>query len=92
MRAAARIFDEVDVYVAPFSKTDSPPRVSDLHLQLTNLTGHPAVTVPNGFTRKGMPTGITFVGKVFGEADLLAVSKAYQDATDFHLRQPPRFR
>jgi len=88
MQATARIFDEVDVYVAPYSSADSTPPVSNLNLQLTNTTGNPAVIVPNGFTSKGTPTGITFIGKLFGEAELLAVAKAYQDATDFHLKRP----
>ena len=88
MQATARIFDEVDVYVAPYSSADSTPPVSNLNLQLTNTTGNPAVIVPNGFTRQGIPTGITFIGKLFGEAELLAVAKAYQDATDFHLKRP----
>ena len=88
MQATAKIFDEVDIYVAPFSSADSTPPVSSLNLQLTNLTGHPAVIVQNGFTRKGTPTGITFIGKLFGEAELLAVAKAYQDATAFHLKHP----
>lgn len=91
MRATAKIFDEVDVYVAPFSSADSTPRISGLNLQLTNLTGHPAVALQNGFTRKGTPTGITFIGNLFGEAELLAVAKAYQDATGFHLKHPKMF-
>ena len=55
---------------------------------MNNLTGHPAVGLPNGFTTNGVPTAISFVGKLFGEAELLAVAKAYQDATDFHLKHP----
>ena len=35
-----------------------------------------------------MPTSICFVGKLFGEAELLAVAKQYQDATDFHRKHP----
>jgi Asp-tRNA(Asn)/Glu-tRNA(Gln) amidotransferase A subunit family amidase len=92
MQAMAQIFDEVDVYVAPFSSADSTPPVSELNLQLTNLTGHPAVTVQNGFSQKGTPTGITFIGKLFGEAYLLAVAKQYQDATSFHLKHPNQYR
>jgi Asp-tRNA(Asn)/Glu-tRNA(Gln) amidotransferase A subunit family amidase len=88
MQAAAKIFDEVDVYVAPYSSADYPSPVSSLNLQMTTITGHPAVIVPNGFTRKGTPTGITFIGKLFGEAELLAAAKAYQDATAFHLKHP----
>jgi Asp-tRNA(Asn)/Glu-tRNA(Gln) amidotransferase A subunit family amidase len=75
-----RTMDSIDVYVAPWD--------SDDNLRLTNLTGHPAVVVPDGFDAKGMPTSVTFVGKLFGEAKLLAVAKAYQDATPFHLQHP----
>lgn len=60
-------------------------------LLLTNLTGHPAVVLPNGFNQDGTPVSISFVGRLFGEADVLAVAKAYQDATDFHLKKPPLF-
>ncbi|SDB58389.1 Asp-tRNAAsn/Glu-tRNAGln amidotransferase A subunit [Flavobacteriaceae bacterium MAR_2010_188] len=91
MQAAAKIFEEVDVYVAPFSSTDNTPPIAYQNLQLTNLTGHPAVTVPNGFTNKGTPTGITFIGNLFGEASLLAIAKAYQDDTDFHKKHPKEF-
>jgi Asp-tRNA(Asn)/Glu-tRNA(Gln) amidotransferase A subunit family amidase len=58
---------------------------------LTNLTGHPVVVVPNGFREDGTPVSISFVGKLFGEAEALAVAKAYQDATGFHLRKPLSF-
>lgn len=88
MQAAAKIFDEVDVYVAPYSSTDYPAAVSSLNLQMTTITGHPAVIVQNGFTNRGTPTGITFVGKLFGEAELLSIAKVYQDATDFHFKHP----
>lgn len=54
----------------------------------TNLTGHPIVVVPCGFISKNRPTSVTFVGKLFGEAELLAVAKTFQDATGYHLKQP----
>jgi Asp-tRNA(Asn)/Glu-tRNA(Gln) amidotransferase A subunit family amidase len=44
--------------------------------------------VPNGFAPDGTPTGILFIGQLYGEADMLRLAKAYQDATDFHLRRP----
>jgi Asp-tRNA(Asn)/Glu-tRNA(Gln) amidotransferase A subunit family amidase len=44
--------------------------------------------IPDGFTKEGTPTSISFIGQLFGEAKLLAVAKAYQDATDFHLKHP----
>jgi len=47
--------------------------------------------VPNGFTKHGKPTGITFIGNLYEEAKLLALAKAYQDATAFHLEHPRSF-
>ncbi len=73
---------DLDVFVAP--------SFAGGHLLLTNLTGHPAVVVPNGFrSSNGTPTSITFTGHLFRETDVLAVARAYQDATDFHLKHPP---
>jgi len=76
----AKTMKDIDVYVTPSESGDD--------LLLTNLSGHPAVVLPNGFSAAGTPTSISFVGKLFGEANLLAVAKAYQDATDFHLQHP----
>ena len=59
-------------------------------LAITNLTGHPTVYLPNGFTKGGTPTALTFTGKLFGESTLLHVAKAYQDATGYHLKRPPQ--
>src|SRR5690606_7883514 len=58
-------------------------------LLATNLTGHPAVILPNGFREDGTPVWITFLGTLFGEASMLAVARAYQHASDFHLPRPP---
>lgn len=44
--------------------------------------------MPNGFAPDGTPTDILFVGRRYGEADMLRLAKTYQDATDFHLRRP----
>ncbi len=76
----AKLMSTVNVIVAP-------PFDGDNSL-LTNLTGHPCVVVPNGFSKEGTPTSITFLGKLFDEATLLAVAKQYQDATGFHLKHP----
>lgn len=74
---------QVDVYLSP--------AFGGGNLLLTNLTGHPCVVLPNGFKEDGSPVSITFMGGLFDEAAVLAVAKAYQDATDFHTRQPPLF-
>lgn len=76
----AKLMDSVDLYLAPTFRGDN--------LLLTNLTGHPCVVVPNGFSKDGTPTSITFMGRLFDEGRLLAVAKKYQDATGFHLRHP----
>jgi len=79
-----KVMSTVDVYVAPSFGGDN--------LLLTNLTGHPCVVLPNGFDEAGCPVSITFVGRLFDEGTLLAVAKAYQDATGFHLKHPPLFQ
>ncbi|RMG48556.1 MAG: amidase [Acidobacteria bacterium] len=80
MREMERALAGVDGYVCPSFVGDD--------LLLTNLTGHPAVVVPNGFAG-GTPTSITFVGRLFGEENLLALARVYQEATAFHRRRPP---
>lgn len=76
MRDMAKVFEKIDCYIGG----------SDL--QITNLTGHPTVCMPNGFRTTGTPTAVTFTGKLFGETDLLTVAKAFQDATGHHLKRP----
>lgn len=77
------VMQKVDVYISP--------AFGGSNLLITNLTGHPSVVLPNGFTDNGSPTSITFVGDLFDEATVLSVAKAYQDATDHHLKYPPLF-
>ncbi|MFQ5505899.1 MAG: amidase family protein, partial [Planctomycetota bacterium] len=57
-------------------------------LLLSNLTGHPTVVVPNGFGRRGAPRSISFTGQLFGESRLLAIARAWQEATGHHERHP----
>ncbi|TAK45601.1 MAG: hypothetical protein EPO28_03535 [Saprospiraceae bacterium] len=56
-------------------------------LTITNQTGHPAVVLPNGF-KIGTPASITFTGKLFGEAELMALAKRNQEVTSFHKEHP----
>jgi len=97
MELAAKVFEQVDVIVAPtFSQ----------QLLITNLTGHPALILPNGLRGDdapkprvrengevdaggpGTPLSLTFLGQLYGEAKMLALARAYQEATDFHRKQP----
>lgn len=82
IQAVEKMFrdNRIDLYVAPSLEGDN--------LLLTNLTGHPCVVVPNGFTEKGLPVSFSFTGKLFDEGTLLAAAKKYQEATSFHLKHP----
>ncbi|MCH9036229.1 MAG: amidase, partial [Chloroflexi bacterium] len=53
-----------------------------------NLSGLPAVSVPCGFTRSGLPIGMQIGGRAFDEATVLQVASAYERATDWHTRHP----
>jgi Asp-tRNA(Asn)/Glu-tRNA(Gln) amidotransferase A subunit family amidase len=64
------------------------PTYAGGNLTLTNLTGHPCVVLPNGFNPTPTGNSITFNGQLFEEGQLLAVAKAYQDATDWHKKHP----
>ena len=54
-----------------------------------NFTGLPAMSVPCGFTSKGLPIGVQIIGRPFDEARLLQFAAAYQGRTDWHARRPP---
>lgn len=60
-------------------------------LLITNLTGHPVISVPTGFDKKGRPTGLTLIGNLYDEGSILKMAQAYQDQTDFDEQHPPLF-
>lgn len=53
-----------------------------------NLAGLPSISVPNGFGEHGLPTGLAFMGRAWGELQLTQIAKAYQARTRFHLEHP----
>ena len=77
-----QLMNTVDVIVTPTGATNLSQLVA------TNLTGHPAVIVPNGFRDDGTPVSLTFLAGLFEEAKALVVARAYQEATGFHLKHP----
>ncbi len=89
-RIRYKIMEKMDPLIDEYDIIIAPPETGD-QLAVTNLTGNPSVTLPNGFLPNGLPAGITFIGKHFGEATLLAFSKAYQQQTGFHLKHPPGY-
>jgi Asp-tRNA(Asn)/Glu-tRNA(Gln) amidotransferase A subunit family amidase len=74
----AQVMKDIDVYI----------EITWTSQWDTNMSGHPMVVVPCGFLSQGRPASISFVGQLFGEAELLAVAKWYQDTTGFHLLHP----
>ena len=75
---------EVDVIVTP--------TFADGIVLATNLSGHPAVTLPSGFRPNGTPLSVTFLGALWKDAEALHVARAFQEATGYHRRRPPLFR
>jgi aspartyl-tRNA(Asn)/glutamyl-tRNA(Gln) amidotransferase subunit A len=58
-------------------------------VNLGNLTGAPALSLPCGFTADGLPVGLQLYGRPFDEATLLAFAHAYEQSTEWHHRRPP---
>jgi aspartyl-tRNA(Asn)/glutamyl-tRNA(Gln) amidotransferase subunit A len=53
-----------------------------------NLTGQPALSVPNGFGENGLPTAFQFTGRAFSDETLVALGAAYQARTEWHRKRP----
>ena len=89
MQEMVQVMSNIDVYLVPFDYGDYTPNpVASANSSVTNLTGHPCVAVPHGFDEKNHPTSLTFIGKLYGEAEMLAFARAYQNATAWHLKHP----
>ena len=69
---------------------DFPARALLLRLNRpANLAGVPAISIPCGFTRSGLPVGLQLIGRDRAEETVLQIAQSYQRATDWHLRRPP---
>ncbi|MEE8354293.1 MAG: amidase [Candidatus Bathyarchaeia archaeon] len=102
-RVICRVVDEAmspfDAVVAPsrnspaspidqeFRKT-VPGTARDIRGAVGNGAGLPSISVPNGFTPGGLPTGIQFMGRPYEENVIIAAARKYQSKTDWHLRHP----
>jgi aspartyl-tRNA(Asn)/glutamyl-tRNA(Gln) amidotransferase subunit A len=93
---------EVDVLVCPSDPTLTPnvgaaPLLGGRErmwfeygtVNLGNLTGAPALSLPCGFTADGLPVGLQLYGRAFDEATLLAFAYLYEQSNDWHRRRPP---
>ncbi len=102
MEAVARVFGQVDVIVAPTSSdqlvitnlTGHPSVILPNGFRGADAPKSPSDD-PGDFRNSGgpgTPTSLTFLGKLYGEANLLAFARAYQDATEFHTKHPAQFQ
>ena len=64
------------------------PSFGGNQMLITNLTGNPCISVPNGFNNNGLPTSISLIGNLFDEANILRLANAYQDITPFVKKYP----
>ncbi len=92
-------FQKVDVIAAPVAPTsafrigehgDDPLSMylEDIFTLPANLAGVPGIAFPVGFDDRGLPIGMQLMGSHFQEELLLQATHAYQQATDWHTRQP----
>lgn len=95
-----RAFSEVDVMCAPVSpfpafkvgeKADDPLAMylADALTIPASAAGVPALSVPCGLTKSGLPVGLQIIGPQFEEGRILNVGHAYQQVTDWHIRKAP---
>jgi Asp-tRNA(Asn)/Glu-tRNA(Gln) amidotransferase A subunit family amidase len=89
-RLRTKMMSEIGALMKDYDCLIMPSFEGDI-LPITNLTGHPVVVMPNGFL-KNHPTSISFLGNLFDDATILAIAKAFQDATDFEDVHPPLFK
>ncbi len=92
-------FQQCDVIMGPVAptvawklgeKTDDPLQMylADIFTLSTSLAGLPGMSVPAGFGANGLPVGLQIIGNYFEEARMLQIAHAFQQATDWHARQP----
>jgi aspartyl-tRNA(Asn)/glutamyl-tRNA(Gln) amidotransferase subunit A len=101
-REVVRVFTEVDLLVTPTVKyaprtikecmereeTEKPLPPEVWNTWLFNIFGLPAISIPCGFTKSGLPIGLQIAGAPFAEAKVLALAQAYEQITKWHLRRP----
>jgi aspartyl-tRNA(Asn)/glutamyl-tRNA(Gln) amidotransferase subunit A len=100
-----QVFRDVDLLVTPSTPVAapsisemkrSPDLLRDRELELLrntrpfNVWGLPAISVPCGFTQAGLPVGLQIAGPDHGELAVLQLAHAYEQATGWHNRKPPR--
>ncbi|MBI2872935.1 MAG: amidase [Chloroflexi bacterium] len=96
-RDVAKAFQQVDLLVTPSCPVPAP-RIDTKDVasygELSRYTrpfndcGAPAISVPCGFSRDGLPLGLQIAGRPFADDVVLRLAHAYEQATDWHTRRP----
>jgi len=92
-------FQDVDLIVTPVTptpafrlgeKSEDPLQMylSDIYTISINLAGLPAISVPCGFSKAGLPIGVQLIGRAFEEETLLRAAHAYEQSTQWHVKKP----
>jgi Asp-tRNA(Asn)/Glu-tRNA(Gln) amidotransferase A subunit family amidase len=68
------------------------PSFGNRQLAITNLTGHPALCMPIGFAKQGIPNSITFLSNLFREEELVKLGAYFQSVTEHDEKHPERFK
>lgn len=102
-RTVDDVFQDVDLLVMPTRrktprtveaaiKREETEKMLNPELENTgqfNVFGLPAISIPCGFTKSGLPIGLQIVGPHYGEPQVLALAHAYERVTTWHTRKPP---
>lgn len=84
MQAVNKIVEQYDAIICPNNWGNQSA--------ITNLTGHPAICFPIGYNAQQLPRSITLIGKLYDEASIITVAKAYQNATQWNKEHPSLFK
>ena len=92
-REIRKVFAKVDLLIAPTMKTppallSAPGGGGGNNNVAFDMYGVPSISVPCGFTSSGLPIGLQISGAHFAETNVLALAHAYEQATEWHKRDP----
>jgi aspartyl-tRNA(Asn)/glutamyl-tRNA(Gln) amidotransferase subunit A len=103
-RETAALMEDIDVIVTPTTPLPAPhidtgcleingqtvdgAKVLARFTRFADFTGQPAISLPCGFSEKGMPIGLQMMGRWFDEENLLSVAQAYESVTPWHQERP----
>jgi aspartyl-tRNA(Asn)/glutamyl-tRNA(Gln) amidotransferase subunit A len=76
------------ITATPVADVDESTTPLATYTRAANYLGACALSLPAGFSAGGLPVGVQLMGAPFAEATLIAIGRAYQRATDWHLRRP----